>query len=219
MHEPVQRPFVILNAAMTLDGKIATRIGDSEISSSKDLREVHKLRARVDAVMVGIGTQLKDDPRLTVHRVKGKNPMRVVIDSLARTSPKSRVLTEDGHTVVAVTKRAPESRVVRLRGKGATVIRCGTRQVDLVSLLTKLREMGVRRLLLEGGGNLNYSMLTQGLVDEVRVTVAPLLVGGEKAKTLVEGVGIGEVRRAVRLSLVRIEHVGQELRVRYRVMN
>lgn len=217
--DPVQRPYVILNAAMTLDGKIATRTGDSQISSSKDLREVHKLRAAVDAVMVGIGTQLKDDPRLTVHRLKGKNPMRVVVDSLARTSSRSRMLSEVGQTVIAVSKRTPESRVARLRARGATVLRCGTKRVDLVRLLTMLRQMGVRRLLVEGGGNLNYSMLTERLVDEVRVTIAPFVVGGEKAKTLVEGFGIGKVKGSIKLSLIQAERVGRELKVRYKVMN
>jgi len=217
--DPVQRPYVILNAAMTLDGKIATRTGDSQISSSKDLREVHKLRAAVDAVMVGIGTQLKDDPRLTVHRLKGKNPMRVVVDSLARTSPRSRMLSEVGQTVIAVSKRTPESRVARLRARGATVLRCGTKRVDLVRLLTMLRQMGVRRLLVEGGGILNYSMLTERLVDEVRVTIAPFVVGGENAKTLVEGLGIGKVNGAIKLSLIQAERVGRELKVRYKVMN
>ena len=218
-NESSHRPYVILNAAMTLDGKIATRTGDSRLSSIADLREVHKLRSGVDAVMIGIGTQINDDPRLTTRLAKGKNPMRVVVDSLARTSPRSRILVGEGRTVIAVTERAPEDRVAELRAKGAIVIRCGTKQVNLKRLLTKLQETGVRRILLEGGGNLNYSMLTGRMVDEIRVTIAPFVVGGDESKTLVEGLGVSRVSRAIRLSLLRTRPTGNELRVSYRVRN
>ncbi len=218
--ESYRRPHVILNAAMTLDGKIVTRSGDSRISSHADLIQLHKLRSRADAVMIGIGTQLNDNPLLTVRRTKGKNPIRIVVDSLARTPPKSRIFSaKECRTIIAVSKSAPNTRTEKLEQKGAKVIRCGTRYVDLRALLATLHTMGINRILLEGGGRLNWSMLAAKLVDEMRVTVAPFVVGGEKATTLVEGFGVGRISHAVRLSLMKTTRNGNELVLTYRVRN
>ncbi|MHA1606286.1 MAG: 2,5-diamino-6-(ribosylamino)-4(3H)-pyrimidinone 5'-phosphate reductase [Candidatus Freyarchaeota archaeon] len=203
------KPYVILNAAMSLDGKIATVGGDSEFSDEEDWRRVHRLRAEVDAIMVGVNTVLADDPKLTSK--VGRSPLRVVVDSMARTPPTARVLTyrRDVPTVIAVTGRAPAERVERLREAGARILVCGEgRRVDLEVLMEKLFEMGVRRLLLEGGGNLNWGMFEKGLVDEVRVAVAPVIVGGSRAVTLVEGEGFGRVSRAVKLKILNAERVG-----------
>lgn len=218
--ESHKRPDVILTAAMTLDGRIATRGGDSRISSVSDLKKLHRLRSRSDAVMIGRGTQLTDNPRLTVRQAKGRNPVRIVVDSLARTSTNSRIFSaKGGSTIIAVSQRAPRARVERLRLKGARVIQCGTRHVDLKKLLQTLRAIGVRRVLLEGGGNLNWSMLAGKLVDEIQVTIAPFVVGGKKATTLVEGFGVGRIGHAIRLSLVRMNRNGNEVVLRYRVRN
>ena len=220
MAESYRRPHVILNAAMTLDGKIATRSGDSRISSGIDLKQLHMMRSRADAVMIGIGTQLNDNPLLTVRRGKGRNPIRIVVDSLARTPPKSRILSaKAGCTIVAVSKKAPNARIKKLQQAGAKVIRCGTRYVDLRALLAKLYTMGIRRVLLEGGGKLNWSMLAGRLVDEMRVTVAPFVVGGENATTLVEGFGVGRMSHAIRLSLAKSTRNGSELVLSYKVRN
>ncbi len=218
--ESHNRPSVILTAAITLDGKIATRSGDSRISSLADLKKLHRLRSRADALMIGRGTLLNDNPRLTVRRTKGRNPVRIVVDSLARTSTNSRVFSaKGGSTIIAVSQRAPNARVERLRLKGARVIRCGTRHVDLKGLLATLGTIGIRRVLLEGGGNLNWSMLGGKLVDEIQVTVAPFVVGGKKATTLVEGFGVGRMSHAIRLSLVRTKRIGNEVVLSYKVRN
>ncbi len=218
--ESDNRPGVILIAAMTLDGKIATRSGDSQISSLADLKKLHRLRSRADAVMIGRGTQLTDNPRLTVRKAKGRSPVRIVVDSLARTSTNSRIFSaKGGSTIIAVSQRAPRTRVERLRLKGARVICCGTEHVDLKKLLQTLRTMGISRLLLEGGGNLNWSMLGGKLVDEIQVTVAPFVVGGRKATTLIEGVGVGRMSHAIRLSLVRTLRIGNEVVLSYKVRN
>ena len=116
--KPRQRPRVLMNAAMTLDGKIATKSGDSKISSATDLNQLHRLRAEVDAVMIGSGTQLTDNPLLTVRRVRGRNPIRIIVDSLARTPPKSRALSAEGCTIIAISKKAPERRVNKLERAG-----------------------------------------------------------------------------------------------------
>ncbi len=218
--ESHKRPDVILTAAMTLDGKIATRGGDSRISSLSDLKKLHRLRSRADAVMIGRGTQLTDNPRLTVRQAKGRNPVRIVVDSLARTSTNTRIFSaKGGSTIIAVSQRAPRARVERLRLKGARVIRCGTEHVDLKKLLQTLRTIGIRRVLLEGGGNLNWSMLVGKLVDEIQVTVAPFVVGGREATTLVEGLGVGRMSHAIRLSLVRTKRIGNEVVLSYKVRN
>ncbi|MFB2623722.1 2,5-diamino-6-(ribosylamino)-4(3H)-pyrimidinone 5'-phosphate reductase [Methanothermobacter marburgensis] len=213
------RPYVILNAAMTLDGKIATKTGSSEISGEEDLRRVHELRRECDAIMVGINTVLADDPRLTVHRVdaeEGDNPVRVVVDSRARTPLNFRVLNDEAPTVIGVSERAPASRVNELR-KRAEVVVAGKDRVDLSLLLERLHEMGVRRLMLEGGSTLNYSMLTEGLVDEVRVCIAPMIAGGREARTLVDGEGIDDMSEAIKLELERFYTLGEDLIVEYTV--
>jgi 2,5-diamino-6-(ribosylamino)-4(3H)-pyrimidinone 5'-phosphate reductase len=212
------RPYVILNAAMTLDGKIATTTGDSKISCKEDLNRVHMLRAEVDAVMVGVGTVLADDPSLTVRRVHGKNPIRVVIDREARTPPDARVMDSSAETIVAVSKMAKREKLERLRAAGAEVVLGEKNEVDLRKLLEELRSRGVRKLLLEGGSKLNWEMIRRGLVDEVQVAVAPCIVGGEKAKSLVGGAGFAKVREGVKLKLSRVGRVGSDLLLIYRVV-
>jgi 2,5-diamino-6-(ribosylamino)-4(3H)-pyrimidinone 5'-phosphate reductase len=201
---------------MSLDGKIATRADDSRLSSRLDLRDVHQLRSQTDAVMIGIRTELIDDPRLTVRHVKGRNPIRIVVDSSARIPVGSRILG-DNSAIVAVSRKASERRVNRLRKAGATVICCGKSQVDLKLLLHRLYQRGIRRLLLEGGGTLNWSMLKQGLVDELRITIAPLIVGGEEARTLVEGEGNLTIAVSFKLRLSRITRRRDEVVLCYRV--
>jgi len=207
-------------AAMTLDGKIATKSGDSHISSNRDLRHLHRMRAQADAVMIGIGTQLKDNPLLTVRRVKGRSPVRVIIDSLAKTPPNSRIFSaKDGRIIIAVSNKAPATQVAKLRCAGAEVIHCGIERVNLSKLLSKLRSEGIRSILLEGGGGLNWSMLSEGLVDEVMVTVAPLIAGGEKATTLVEGAGARDMNSAIKLTLRNADRTGREVVLSYKVEN
>lgn len=214
---PMTRPHVILNAAMTLDGKIATVAGDSRISCEADLKRVHALRASVDAVMVGVGTVLADDPSLTVRRARGKSPTRIVIDSFAKTPPNARVLDNSAPTIIASTKSAPKRRLQKLRATGSKIIVAGEKEVDMHRLLEKLRSLGVRKLLLEGGSTLNWGMLKEGLVDEVRVAVSPRIVGGATAKTLVGGAGFGEVQKGVGLDLKKVTKVGKNLLLTYRV--
>ncbi|MDI6643277.1 MAG: 2,5-diamino-6-(ribosylamino)-4(3H)-pyrimidinone 5'-phosphate reductase [Candidatus Hodarchaeaceae archaeon] len=211
------RPYVILNAAMTLDGKIATVTGDSRISCDADLDRVHRLRAESDAIMVGLGTVLADDPSLTVRRVRGRNPIRVVVDREARTPPNAKVLRGPAKTIVAVSRKAKPQRIKRLRAAGADVIVEGAEKVNLRRLLEELRSRGVRKLLLEGGSTLNWGMLEQGLVDEVRVAVAPYIAGGANAKTLVGGAGFAKVRESAELKLSRVTRVGRDLLLIYQV--
>lgn len=208
---------VIMNGAMTVDGKIATASGDSKISSKVDLVRVHKLRASVDAIVVGISTILADDPRLTVRLVKGKNPVRVIVDSKGRIPIDSQIVRTACKikTIVAVTDQAPEEKIHKLEGMGAqvTVISEGKKGhsaavphgVNLKELFWRLEKMGLRSILVEGGGELNWSLLRLRLVDKLIVTIAPKIVGGRLATTLVEGDGFDEIVEGIRLQLERVE--------------
>ncbi|KXB00115.1 5-amino-6-(5-phosphoribosylamino)uracil reductase [candidate division MSBL1 archaeon SCGC-AAA261G05] len=213
----MDRPNVILNAGMTLDGKISTIGGDSKISCEEDLKRVHELRAKVDAVMVGIGTVISDNPILTVRRAKGRNPIRIVVDSLGKTPSDAKILDGSAQSIVAVTTRASEKEKNRLQDKGAEVLVLGDEKVDLTQLLEHLRKRGVEKLLLEGGSTLNWSMLHQRLVDEIQIAVAPKIVGGKKAKTLVDGVGVRKIADGVHLEFQSSKIVGENLLLTYRV--
>ncbi len=213
------RPYVLMNAGMTLDGKIATRTGNSEISGAEDLKRVHRIRSEVDGIMVGINTVFADDPRLTVHKMKGsgKNPVRIVVDSSLRISPNARVLNNEAETIVATSKRARPKKMAHIK-KRARVIVCGDDKVDLKKLMAKLHGLGIRKILLEGGGMLNWGMLKNGLVDEVRVAIAPTLVGGRDAVTLVEGEGFALIKEGVKLRLKRSYPLGKDLVLEYDVV-
>lgn len=208
---------VIINGAMTVDGKIATAGGDSKISSKEDLVRVHKLRASVDAIVVGISTILADDPRLTVRLVKGKNPVRVIVDSKGRIPIDSQIMRAASKikTIVAVTDQAPKEKIHKLEDMGAQVLIISEgkrgesaavpRGVNLKELFRRLGKTGLNRILVEGGGELNWSILRLGLVDELVVTVAPKIAGGRLATTLVEGDGFDEMAQSIRLNLQKVE--------------
>lgn len=202
---------------MTVDGKIATTSGDSKISSKEDLLRVHKLRASVDAIVVGISTILTDDPRLTVRMVKGKNPARVIVDSRGRIPIDSQIMRTAPRirTIVAVTDQAPEEKTRKLEEAGAQVLVVSEGKkgqsaavphgVNLKKLFRRLEKMGLRRILVEGGGELNWSLLRLGLVDELTVTIAPKIAGGRLSTTLVEGDGFDEIAQGIRLQLKQVE--------------
>ncbi len=215
------RPYVVLNSAMSLDGKIATSRGESRLSSPEDLKRVHRLRAAVDGIMVGLGTLLADDPKLTVKVARGRNPQRIIVDSRARTPLDAYVIKSATQTptIIAVTSRASKRRIRRLERAGAVVLTCGRGpRVSLSLLLRRLRAMGIEKILLEGGGTLSWNMLSQGLVDEVSVAISPRILGGTDALTLAEGEGVARVKDAVRLRLMSVQEYGRDLVVRYRVL-
>ncbi len=210
------RPFVTMKYAMTLDGKIATRTGDSQwISCEASRRYVHALRDRSDAILCGIGTVLADNPSLTTRLQgrKGKNPMRVIVDSQARTPLTSNVVT-DGQalTVIATTAQVPEDRVKALAAAGAAVWRCGAGpEVNLTQLMDELGRHEITSVLVEGGGTVNFSLLAAGLVQKVVAFVGTKLVGGQAAKTPVEGAGFERLAEAVELSNLTAETVGTDV--------
>lgn len=199
---------VLINAAMTIDGKIATNLGDSTISSKQDLRRLHRLRCSVDAIIIGISTVIIDNPRLTVRLIKrhGTTPVRIIVDSIGRIPLDSKILKSASKitTIVAVTKRASDERVDKIKSAGAIVIVAGTRTVDLKELFFILKKMGFNKILVEGGGELNWSILQLGIVNELMVTVAPRIVGGRTATTLVEGDGYERISDGIKMELIKM---------------
>ena len=199
---------VLINAAMTIDGKIATNLGDSAISSKQDLRRLHRLRSSVDAIVIGISTVIVDNPRLTVRLVKrcGITPVRIIVDSTGRIPLDSKILKSASkiNTIVAVTSRTSDKRIDKIKSAGAMVIVAGARTVDLKELFCILKKMGFNKILVEGGGELNWSILQLGIVNELMVTVAPRIVGGRTATTLVEGDGYTRISESIKTELIKI---------------
>ena len=199
---------VLINAAMTIDGKIATNLGDSTISSKQDLRRVHRLRSSVDAIVIGISTVIIDNPRLTVRLLKrcGITPVRIIVDSIGRIPLDSKILKSASkiNTIVAVTRRASDKRVDKIMRTGAMVIVAGAKTVDLKELFYILKKMGFKKILVEGGGELNWSILQLGIVNELIVTVAPRIVGGRRATTLVEGDGYRRISEGIKMELIKV---------------
>ncbi|PWB86303.1 2,5-diamino-6-ribosylamino-4(3H)-pyrimidinone 5'-phosphate reductase [Methanobrevibacter woesei] len=219
------KPYVILNAAMTLDGKIATETGSSNISGKEDLIRVHELRKEVDAIMVGINTVIADDPRLTVHKIESKkedNPIRVVVDGKGRIPIESRITNDDAPTIIAVSDDYKSDLTASdkyhvLKNNGVDFFFAGENQVDLVKLMNYLYEKGVRTLMLEGGSTLNFSMIKDGLIDEIRICVAPMVVGGVNAISLFGGDGFMTMDESVKLELVDSFSCGKDLVLKYKV--
>lgn len=191
---------------MSIDGKIApaNRIGRefTKFMTPQHQKILHRIRARVDAIIVGVDTVIADDPSLTVRNVKGKNPIRVVLDSSARTPLTSRILNTEAPTIIAVTQKAPKERIESLRNKKAEVILSSSAgRVDLRELIGELRNRGVNEVLVEGGGEVRWSFFKENLVDELFVWIMPYVWGGRDAPTLVDGEGFLKAEDAVSLKL------------------
>jgi len=194
------RPFVFINAAMSADGKIATiERKQTRISGSLDFDRMDELRASSDAIMVGIGTVISDNPSLTVKSKERKekrcarglseNPPRIVIDSMARIPADSDIfLKGEGKRIIAVSKSAPSEKVRKLSNL-ADIICIGEENVDLVGFLSELKNMGINRLMVEGGATLNWGLISNGLVDEIYTFIGNIIIGGKTAPTLVDGEG------------------------------
>lgn len=211
-----KRPFTILKTAMSLDGKIAAFDGTSQWITGEQARlRGHEYRDTVDAIMVGIGTALQDNPSLTARlpHKKTKNPIRVVVDSLAKIPLSAKLITDGkARTIVAVTENAPLDRVDALQEKGVEIITAGNNEVDLKLLMSKLAEKNICSVLVEGGGKLSFSLLKAGLIDKVHAFIAPKIIGGETALTPVEGGGFS-LAAAVKLNNITTEMVGEDILV------
>jgi 2,5-diamino-6-(ribosylamino)-4(3H)-pyrimidinone 5'-phosphate reductase len=190
---------------MSIDGKISTRKNDSAISSKLDLVRVHKLRSTVDGIMIGISTVLEDDPMLNVrYSTTGmKNPTRIIIDSKARIPLNSRIIESSNkiQTIIAVTHNASPRKIKEIQSKGGQVLVYGNGRVNLRNLFQQLEKMGLKKIIVEGGGEINWSVLKLGLVNELVVTISPVVIGGRDAKTLVEGKGFTNISDGIKMKL------------------
>ena len=211
------RPHVIFSAAITLDGKIATRTGDSKLSSKADKNRVHKLRSKVDAILIGKNTVKIDDPLLSVHNIKKKNPIRIILDSNATISSSSRILKTCSKipTIIAVSKKAQKKNLQRLEKFPVQVIVCGNYMVNIKKLLDILRKKGIKNILVEGGGTTNWAFVKENLVDEAIITITPYLVGGMTATTLVDGDGFSTIAKSIRLKLQTVSKTKNEVVLHY----
>jgi diaminohydroxyphosphoribosylaminopyrimidine deaminase/5-amino-6-(5-phosphoribosylamino)uracil reductase len=201
-HVTTGLPFVVLKSALTMDGKSATSSGDARwITNERSRRFVHKLRSQVDAIMVGVGTVIADDPELTCRIPEGKDPLRVVVDSKLKVPLNARLfhLQSRAKTIVAAVS-GEDAKIAGIREFGADVLLCREKdgRVDLHDLLARLGAMNVQSLLLEGGSTLAGEALRQGLIDKVMLFFAPKLVGGD-GPGLFAGMGAARMEDAVRL--------------------
>jgi diaminohydroxyphosphoribosylaminopyrimidine deaminase/5-amino-6-(5-phosphoribosylamino)uracil reductase len=213
-------PFCILKTAMTLDGKIASRTGDSKWITNEESREyVHHLRHKVSAIMVGIGTVMEDNPYLTtrLEELSGKDPVRIIVDTHGRIPLEANVLNlkSNARTIIAATKLAPIEKLKMLEDKGAEVIitPLQNNRVDLNYLMKALGEEKIDSVLIEGGSELNYSAIEAGIIDKVNIFIAPKIIGGNQAKTTVGGIGIELMKDAVMLESIDIKRFGDDIMI------
>ena len=220
------RPFVFINAAMSADGKIATiDRRQTRISGSLDFDRMDELRASSDAIMVGIGTVISDNPSLTVKSKARKekrvamgleeNPVRIVVDSMARIPIDTDIFRKGkGERIIAVSESAPPEKVGKLSNL-ARIICIGEKSVDLEKLLYELKKQGIDRLMVEGGATLNWALISKGLVDEIYTFVGNIIIGGKTAPTLVDGEGYAS--DFCRLSLISCEKVEDGVLIKWKV--
>lgn len=219
-------PFVTLKMAQSLDGKIATREGNSRwITSPKSRDFVHRLRAEQDAILVGHQTFLRDNPKLS-PRKRGQaqktksclppfsafgKPWRVFLDSKAKASPRARIFEGDQLTFQVISnKYLPKLQSQKMNGQSVIAVRETKGRLDLKELLKKLADLGVAKLLVEGGGELAWSLLKEGLVDKAYWIVAPKIIGGRSAKTSVEGDGIIDLNKSIRPKQTKVSQLGED---------
>ena len=211
------RPHIIFSAAITLDGKLATRTGDSKLSSKADKNRVYKLRTKVDAILIGKNTAKLDDPLLSVHRVKKKNPIRVILDTDATIQNNSRILRTSSKipTIIVVGQKAHKKNLRRLEKFPIQVIVCGNQRINIKKLIGILAKQGIKKILVEGGGATNWAFIKANLVDEIIITITPYLVGGINATTLVDGDGFSTITKSKKLKLKSARRIKNEIVLHY----
>lgn len=211
------RPRIILSGAISVDGKIATKTNDSKLSSNKDIQRLHKLRSNVDAILVGKNTVSRDDPLLTVRYVKGKNPIRIILDSKGNISKTSKILKSSSKipTIIAVSKKITKTNLDKLQKFPVEVIRVGNDSVNLKLLLKKLSKKKIKTILVEGGGTVNWEFVKQELFDEMILTLSPFLIGGEDSISYLRGTGFSKISNSPNLRLKSVKRLKNHLALHY----
>ena len=211
------KPYVILSAAISIDGKISTRTGNSKLSSNEDFVRLHKLRAKVDGILIGKNTVIKDNPLLTVRHTRGKNPVRIILDSKGEISNKSKILQTSNKipTIIAVSKQITKSNLQKLNKFPVEIISVGEKSVNLKLLLKKLSEKDISTILVEGGGTVNWEFIKQNLFDELIITISPFLIGGNDAISLIQGKGFDKISKSPKLQLKSTKRLKNHLVLNY----
>ncbi len=209
-------PWILLKSMVTLDGRVASENGDSRgIGGDAEQRLCHSLRARHDAVLVGIGTVLADDPELTVRRVRGRSPLRVVLDSRLRTPLDSRLVRSAGRVPLLIgTLSRDRAAIEALTSRGATVWQLppdAAGRVSLTALFKRLAEEGRLAILVEGGPTVHTAILREGLADRVAVGIAPLILGGASAPSWTRDLGLGRLSDAIEVTSMDCRRVGRDV--------
>ena len=210
-------PYVILSAAISIDGKISTRAGDSKLSSKEDSIRLHKLRSKVDAILIGKNTLLRDDPLLTVRYTKGKNPIRIILDSKGIISKNSRIIktSNDVPTIIVISKKISKINLLKLQKLPVEIIVSGENSINLKLLLKKLASKKIKTILVEGGGTVNWEFIKNNLFNELIVTLSPFLIGGNDSISFVEGKGFAKISNSPNLKLKSIKRLKNYLVLNY----
>ena len=208
---------VILSAAISIDGKISTRSNDSKLSSQEDSIRLHKLRSKVDAILIGKNTLLQDDPLLTVRHTKGKNPTRIILDSKGTISKNSKIIKTSDKipTIIAVSKKISKVNLSKLKKLPVEIIISGENSVNLKLLMKKLSTKKIETILVEGGGTVNWEFIKNNIFDELIITLSPYLIGGNDATSLVEGKGFSKIVNSPNLKLKSVKRLKNHLVINY----
>jgi 2,5-diamino-6-(ribosylamino)-4(3H)-pyrimidinone 5'-phosphate reductase len=208
---------VILSAAISIDGKISTRTNDSKISSKEDSIRLHKLRSKVDAILIGKNTLLQDDPLLTVRHTKGKNPIRVILDSKGTIPITSRIIKTSSEipTIIVVSKKITDTNLLKLKKLPVEIIVSGENSVNLKLLMKKLSTKKIKTILVEGGGTVNWEFVKNNIFNELIVTLSPYLIGGNDSISFVEGKGFAKITNSPKLKLKSIKRLKNYLVLNY----
>jgi len=209
---------ITLSAAITLDGKIGQKNKNIVLSSKSDKIRVHKLRSKFDAILVGKNTVEQDDPLLTVRYVKGKNPIRIILDSHGTIKNSSRIIKtcKNIPTIIVTSELVSKLNLNRLRKLPIDVIVCGKEQVNITKLISILSKKGIKTILLEGGGTLNRSFLKKNLIDEMIIALTPYVLGSENTINLFEGMSFSSLKFKLPLKLKNVQKSGNEIILNYK---
>ena len=210
-------PYIILSAAISIDGKISTRTNDSKLSSKDDSIRLHKLRSTVDAILIGKNTLLQDDPLLTVRHTKGRNPIRIILDSKGTISTNSKIIktSNEVSTIIAVSKKISKVNLLKLKKLPVEIIISGENTVNLKLLMKKLSTKKIQTVLVEGGGSVNWEFIKNNLFNELIITLSPYLIGGNDATSFVEGKGFAKISNSPNLKLKSIRRLKNYLVLNY----
>lgn len=211
------RPKVILNCAASADGKIALSNRQRlKLSNNEDFERVHLLRNKYDAILIGIGTVIEDDPTLTINpKFKtAKNPVRIVLDTTCRIPKTAKILDGESRTIVAIGEKTRTEPL-----QNAEIIKCGIKKINIQELLKKLWNKGIKSLLVEGGETVMWSFLNSGLFDEFNIFISSMVIGGKMTPTIAGGKGVEKLDDVLRLKLDDVQTLGDGILLKYSKSN